>query len=119
MPDWLAAVDFGQPHNLYNAFEAGLWTAVALALACRPTPPRARRYRWGLVAVLLAFAASDVWELNTGAWWRPWPLCALKFACGGGGSLLALRWWQAERGGPFAATGGSVEGPPDAPPRRG
>ncbi len=99
MPDWLAAVDFDQPHNLYNAFEAVWWTVVAVALACRPTPARASRYRWALVAVLLAFAASDVWELKTGAWWRPWPLCVLKFACGGGGSALAVFWWRAERDG--------------------
>ena len=97
MPDWLAAVDFSQPHNLYNAVEAVWWSVVAVALAFRPTPPRAGGYRWGLVAVLAAFAASDVWELKTGAWWRPWPLCALKFACGGGGSLLALLWFWAER----------------------
>ncbi|NNJ27557.1 hypothetical protein [Alienimonas chondri] len=102
MFEWLAGVDFDQPHNLYNAFEAGLWSAVAVALACRPTPARASGYRWALVAVLLAFAASDIWELKTGAWWRPWPLCVLKFACGGGGSLLALLWWRAEREAPAA-----------------
>ena len=100
MPDWLAAVDFAEPKNAYNAFEAVFWCAVAAALACRPTPRRASAYRWALVGVLLAFGASGtgttVWELKTGAWWRPWPLCALKFACGGGGSALALLWRRAE-----------------------
>ena len=97
MPGWLTSVDFSQPHNAYNAFEAGLWVAVAAALACRRTPRRAAVYKWLLVVTLVAFGASDVWELKTGAWWRPWPLCVLKFACGGGGSALALLWWRAER----------------------
>ena len=66
MPDWLAAVDFAQSHNLYNAVEAVWWSVVAVALALRPTPPRASRLRWGLVAVLAAFAASDVGNSKRG-----------------------------------------------------
>jgi hypothetical protein len=104
MFDWLSEVRWDESHNLYNGVETVWWTVVAVALACRPTPPRASGYRWALVVVLLAFAASDVWELKTGAWWRPWPLCVLKFACGGGGSLLALLWWRAERRDPAAGT---------------
>jgi len=100
MFDWLAKVRWDESHNQYNAFEAVWWTLVALLLACRPTPRRASGFRWALVGTLLVFAASDVWELKTGAWWRPWPLAVLKFACGGGASLFALLWWRAERGEP-------------------
>lgn len=105
MPARLAAVDFTQPHNLYNAVEAGLWWVVAGILLLRRTPRPAWGWRAGLCGVLAVFGASDVWELFTGAWWRPWPLAALKFACGGAGCLLALAWWRCERRLPEASGG--------------
>jgi hypothetical protein len=40
--------------------------------------------------LLLFFAASDLIEIRTGAWWRPWWLAVLKGCCLGG--LAACGW---------------------------
>jgi hypothetical protein len=43
-----------------------------------------------VACVLVAFGFSDVVEIQTGAWWRPWWLLVWKGAC-----LLAMlgMWW--------------------------
>ncbi len=73
-----------------NYCEAGLWAAIAVCFLCfalrRPGAVRGRLF---LVALtFLAFGASDVVEVRTGAWWRPWWLLAWKAAC------LAVLLWQ-------------------------
>ena len=69
--------------DLYNVFETALWTAAAIAacvLAVK-TPPSRRRYII-IAAIILFFGAlSEAIEVKTGAWWRPWPLAALKITC--------------------------------------
>jgi uncharacterized membrane protein YhaH (DUF805 family) len=66
-----------------NLIEAGLWGGVAVgmslaaALAARPW----RRTCMWLAPVFLVFGVSDLIEAQTGAWWRPWWLLALKAAC--------------------------------------
>jgi hypothetical protein len=48
----------------------------------------AARRRCGVAfIVFVAFGFSDVMEMNTGAWWRPWWLFAWKAAC-----FLAMVW---------------------------
>lgn len=48
----------------------------------------------------MAFGVSDIIELQTGAWWRPWWLLLLKAAC-----LLSFAqtgyylWWHQKRNG--------------------
>lgn len=34
-----------------------------------------------LAITLVAFGISDFWEVNSGAWFRPWPLLALNVVC--------------------------------------
>ena len=66
-----------------NLLEAVLWVGIALTLlawAIRESGRRRRLWRI-LAAAFLVFAVSDVIESQTGAWWRPLWLLALKAAC--------------------------------------
>lgn len=82
-------------HSVGNAIEAGVWwslAAVVLFAGCR-----SHRYRLHgmLTAVaLLGFGLSDLVEIQTGAWWRPWWLLVWKAIC------IAARasiWWHYRR----------------------
>jgi hypothetical protein len=78
----------------FNTFEAGLWTlfAVVTALIGHRVRGLTRPVQILLVLLFLAFGASDVAELSTGAWWRPWWLLLWKAACLAGflGCALAV-----------------------------
>ena len=69
--------------DAYNGFEAGLWAvlAVVVAFRYRRSVAGVRRVAAITSILLLLFAASDVIEMYTGAWWRPWPLLVLKTFC--------------------------------------
>ncbi len=83
--------------QLFNLAEAALWLGIGawlifLAfLQSRPfregigNPGRVRTALTGLV--FLAFGASDLVEIRTGAWWKPWWLLTWKAAC------IALLFW--------------------------
>lgn len=66
-----------------NAFEVVWWIgcgAVVGAKSLRAGAPH--RWRGLLSAVtLVLFGLSDVVELQTGAWWRPWWLLVWKALC--------------------------------------
>lgn len=65
-----------------NYLEALLWGVIAIAFAIAAIKPSGLRGRCLLLAVtFLAFAGSDVVEVQTGAWWRPWWLLAWKAVC--------------------------------------
>jgi CHASE2 domain-containing sensor protein len=78
--------------SLFNACEALLWGLLAVFVAWRyGRVPSSFRRLSRIAAVLLAlFGLSDVIEIHTGAWWRPWELLALKGICLCG--LLACGW---------------------------
>ena len=67
----------------WNRFEAALW--FAFAALCAIKAARASRDRRRIFAMLAAafavFGVSDLIEAETGAWWRPWWLAAMKGAC--------------------------------------
>ncbi|MDG1895767.1 MAG: hypothetical protein P8J37_12750 [Fuerstiella sp.] len=66
----------------FNVLEALLWTVVAVILLVVAARHRSVRGRAIPASVaFLLFAGSDVMELQTGAWWRPWWLFAWKAAC--------------------------------------
>jgi hypothetical protein len=67
----------------FNLCEAALWLAcaVAVGVASRRSAAGARRNAWLAVVAFLAFGVSDLIEIQTGGWWRPWWLFALKAAC--------------------------------------
>jgi hypothetical protein len=66
-----------------NYIEAALWGAIAVAFGAhgllRGGPSRRRCLL--TAAAFLLFGVSDVCEVHTGAWWRPWWLLAWKGAC--------------------------------------
>ena len=63
-----------------NLLEAGLWAGIALTLLAWASRESGRLRRlWAVLGVaFLVFAVSDVIESQTGAWWRPLWLLALK-----------------------------------------
>lgn len=70
------------PFGLANLAEAALWFAIAIVFALVATRKPMVRRRSHLAAIaFFAFGLSDLLEISTGAWWRPWPLLALKSTC--------------------------------------
>jgi hypothetical protein len=69
--------------TIFNGLEALLWSALAVVIAVRFRKSDAglRRLSWMTAALLVAFAVSDVIEMQTGAWWRPVGLLVLKGVC--------------------------------------
>ncbi len=70
--------------------EAAVWLLVAVLLGWQSLRERgaARKALLVLAAVVLAFGGSDLVEMQTGAWWRPWWLFAWKAAC-----VLLMLWF--------------------------
>ncbi len=71
------------PLDIFNACEAVLWFAMAIAvmLRYRRATIGTRRIARGTATFLALFAASDLIEIQTGAWWRPTGLLILKGVC--------------------------------------
>lgn len=91
MPGMLATYD---PIFVWgNYLEACLWWALAV-VAFFKAPAGARTV---LVAGLAAFGLSDVVEVQTGAWYRPWWLLAWKAACVLVFAGVGLRQWRTSR----------------------
>ena len=69
--------------TIFNGCEAGLWSALAVVIAVRfgKSEVGLRRLSWMTAALLVAFALSDVIEMQMGAWWRPVGLLVLKGVC--------------------------------------
>lgn len=90
---WLAATT--ELDGTFNALEACLWWAIAGGLVWRRArwPADRRGPGWALVLAFVAFGASDLIEVGTGAWWRPWPLLLLKAACVVAIAGLGWRLW--------------------------
>jgi len=66
-----------------NQGEFATWLLIALLLAWfarRHQGAERRRCLLG-AAAFFAFGVSDLVEIRTGAWWRPWWLAAWKTAC--------------------------------------
>lgn len=67
---------------VFNSLEAIFWMVVAVTVyrnsRVSPVDSDLGRIAAGWFAL---FGISDVFEVFTGAWWRPWPLLLLKAAC--------------------------------------
>ena len=76
-----------------NHIEAGLWFVIGLAFAgyafARPSV-RVRSFVAAIVFIL--FGVSDIVEVQTGAWWRPWLLFCWKAACVLAMLIMFVRW---------------------------
>ncbi|MEO2016686.1 MAG: hypothetical protein ABGZ53_20205 [Fuerstiella sp.] len=67
---------------VFNAFETLLWTCIAVVLFLNATRQKEARGRSTLAALtFLIFAGSEIIEMQTGAWWRPWWLLVWKAVC--------------------------------------
>ncbi|MCC7291024.1 MAG: hypothetical protein IT449_03060 [Phycisphaerales bacterium] len=77
-------------HTTGNYWEAGFWGVAALgfSVAALRRRDRARRMLVAGALTLAAFGGSDLVEVHTGAWWRPWWLLGWKAACVGALVLL-------------------------------
>ena len=73
----------------FNGCEAALWAllAVVVAIRYRHSVAGLRRNSSITAVLLVLFAISDVIEMYTGAWWKPWGLLLLKGFC-----LVGLTW---------------------------
>jgi hypothetical protein len=70
-------------HARGNQTEALLWLLFAVGFAwyaLRQSGARRRRCVVTCIAFFF-FAVSDLVEIRTGAWWRPWWLLVWKLAC--------------------------------------
>ncbi|MEZ6132029.1 MAG: hypothetical protein R3C59_25485 [Planctomycetaceae bacterium] len=66
----------------FNAFEAVLWTIFGVSLLVRAVTHPSQRGRCLLAAItFIVFAGSELMEMQTGAWWRPWWLFLWKALC--------------------------------------
>lgn len=69
-------------HTLGNSLEASLWGVIALSLLISSIfHPRHRGKLLLASLTFLLFGLSDLVEISTGAWWRPWWLLLWKAAC--------------------------------------
>ena len=83
---------------IYNCVEIGLWGTVGtgfLLRALRTGPYRKLKITAGMLFLL--FAATEVIELRTGTWWRPWWLFTLKAVCVIGLAVLMILYARAQR----------------------
>ncbi len=69
-----------------NLIEAALWLAVSLVFALKAIRANGRlRLAFTILAVsFVVFGITDLIESETGAWWRPLWLLAVKAICVGG-----------------------------------
>ena len=89
----LAAID--RTFVAANCVEAALWGVIGVGFLVHAV--RRRNGRWSIIAAaaFLVFAASDVIETRTGAWWRPWWLLAMKGGCVGAFLMLLANHYAA------------------------
>ncbi len=69
--------------EIANYAEAGLWAIIGLALlfAGMTLTEQPRRDAFIAAATFMAFGASDLVEVRSGAWWSPWWLLIWKASC--------------------------------------
>ena len=75
-----------------NYIEAAVWFLFALRYALQTQRkailPLLRRWHWIAVVLFIAFGVSDIVEVQTGGWWKPWWLLLWKGFC-----LVGLAIW--------------------------
>jgi len=83
-------------HSVGNAIEAGVWFVLAVAVfVAGLRNGDVRRVAWSASGTLALFGLSDLVEITTGAWWRPWWLLVWKGLCII--ALVALLWQELKR----------------------
>lgn len=69
-------------NEIYNYIEIGLWSVIGVVFLTRAFVKTEFR-RSGITAsvTFILFAISDIIEIHTGFWWKPWWLFSLKAGC--------------------------------------
>ena len=81
--------------DTFNAFEALFWITMGCGFL---VAARRRARRAALTGLfLVAFGCSDIVELRTGAWWRPWWLLLWKTVCVVALASLTTAYYQRQR----------------------
>jgi hypothetical protein len=62
-----------------NTLEVVLWITLGIVCWLRAKPRTITTHGWSLALIL--FGLSDIVELQTGAFWRPWWLFVWKSGC--------------------------------------
>lgn len=80
----------------FNYAESLLWAGMALFFCVGGFGKASdqRRLYFILAIGFLAFSISDLVEVRTGAWWRPWWLLLWKGLCVVVLARYLLRWYQ-------------------------
>ena len=93
-------------HAVFNYVEAGAWVTIAVLLFIASLRVERKRGRIGIIAAVsfLAFGVSDVVEAQTGAFWRPISLLALKALCVLSLALCGLAYLRLKRRSPSDET---------------
>ena len=71
-------------HETVNAGEAILWAVIGSGFVWQAIQSRKSKTRTRCsiaAAAFFVFGLSDVIEITTGAWWRPWWLLLMKAVC--------------------------------------
>ena len=95
-----------------NYIEAVFWAIIGLVFFIRSLSRTDRQQPQSRIAAgaFILFGVSDLVEVQTGAWWRPWWLLAWKAAC-----LAVLVWLAAG----YLRRQRTLRGPDDTPPAAG
>lgn len=91
----LSTMPLTGPYRLLNLIEAEWWivlglVAIGFVLARKLSPKTGLL----LAATLVAFGLSDVVEVQTGAWYRPWWMLLWKATCVVILLGYGLAWWR-------------------------
>lgn len=80
-------------HSIGNQLEASVWFLVALVCLFKAPRDNSNVAWLGIVAAaaFVLFGVSDIVEIQTGAWWRPWWLLAWKAGCV---LTFVWLWWK-------------------------
>jgi hypothetical protein len=70
-------------YSVGNAAEAVLWFGIGCGFLIALRRARYQRLKWVAGLTFIAFGFSDLVEIQTEAWWRPWWLLAWKAVCVG------------------------------------
>ena len=85
----------------FNLYEAILWFVIAAVLFTFAIFDKSKRlYKMNLIVSALlffAFGISDLIEMQTGAWWKPFSLLLLKGACIVGFLLCFIKYRQLKK----------------------
>ena len=65
-----------------NSLEAVFWMTIGVIVWMNSRTSIQHRKLGRFAAVwFVLFGISDIFEVYSGAWWRPWPLLVLKASC--------------------------------------